>query len=229
MLDHVSDHQPHVPAHEVERHVDRRGRAHAYDTLDSARTALVVVDLVDFFVDLGDDRPEAADLLAVVNTLGAELRPRGGTIAWVTPAVAAATGWARGFYGDQVAERYAASGGADEPARRLHRALDVRREDVVVEKSAPSAFFPGRCDLDDRLRERGVDTVVVCGAVAEVCVESTVRDAATLGYRTVVVADALVSVSEETTAAMLRVVYRSFGDVRSADEVIGLLEPHQGR
>ena len=51
--------------------------------------------------------------------------------------------------------------------------------------------------------------------VTNVCCESSARDASTLGYRVVMVADA---------NAALHVVYRTFGDVRSTDEVVALLE-----
>jgi hypothetical protein len=51
-----------------------------------------------------------------------------------------------------------------------------------LEKTAASAFLPGRCELHSVLQGRGVDMVLVCGTVADVCCESTARDAATLGY-----------------------------------------------
>lgn len=59
-----------------------------------------------------------------------------------------------------------------------------------VEKSAPSAFFPGRCRLPGLLQERGIDTVLITGTVTQVCCESSARDAFTLGYQVVMVADA---------------------------------------
>jgi nicotinamidase-related amidase len=94
----------------------------------------------------------------------------------------------------------------------------------VTDKAGPSAFFPGTCDLHDLLTARGIATVLVTGTVTNVCVESTVRDAAALGYRVVLVADACAAVRDRDHNATLHVVYRSFGDVRSAAEVIDLLD-----
>ena len=59
--------------------------------------------------------------------------------------------------------------------------------------------------------------------MANVCCESTVRDATTLGYRVVMVADANAAARDEDLNATLHTVYRSFGDVRPTDEVLGLL------
>jgi nicotinamidase-related amidase len=205
-----------IPAREIRRHVDRRGREHAYEVLDPATTALVVVDLVTFFLET---TTYARGIVAPVSALATAVRTAGGTVAWVTPAVGPPTGWARGFYGDEVAEAYAASGG------ELWPGLAVGTDDLHVEKTAASALFPGRSPLDGRLRARGVLTVLIAGTVTSVCVEATARDAATLGYRTVVVADACAAVDDAAHDASLRTIYRSYGDVRSSTDLIGLLRP----
>jgi nicotinamidase-related amidase len=122
-----------------------------------------------------------------------------------------------------VAEAYAASGGTGVPAERLWRGLNVDAADLVVEKTSPSAFFPGRCDLHERLQARGIDTLLVGGTVTNVCVESTVRDASALDYRVGLVADACAAMRDRDHNATLHVVYRSFGDVRSTAEVLDLI------
>lgn len=96
-----------------------------------------------------------------------------------------------------------------------------RIEDLFVEKSAASAFFPGRSPLPDLLQNRAIENVIVVGTLANVCCESTVRDANTLGYRVVMVADANAAGSDAQLNAT-GTVYRSFGDVRPADEVLDL-------
>jgi nicotinamidase-related amidase len=73
---------------------------------------------------------------------------------------------------------------------RLHRAVadGAAATDLVVDKALPSAF--AGTGLDERLRERGVDTVTVVGFMTQNCVESTVRDAVHRGYAAEVLADA---------------------------------------
>jgi nicotinamidase-related amidase len=198
----------------VQRHVARRGRRHAYEELDGAHTALVVVDLTAFFVGT---TTHAHGIVAPVDRLARAVRAAGGVVAWVTPAAGPPTAWARGFYGDAVAEAYAAGDAALAPG------LTVGPDDLRVGKTAASALFPGRSPLDGLLRDRGVDTVLVAGTVTNVCVEATARDAATLGYRTVVIGDACAGVDDTSHAATLRTVYRSIGDVRRTEEVLALL------
>ena len=99
----------------------------------------------------------------------------------------------------------------------------MRRFSQTVEKSAAGAFFPGRCDLHELLEQRGVDTVLIAGTVANVCCESTARDANVLGYRVIMVADANAAMRDQDLNATLHTIYRSFGDVRPTDELVALL------
>ena len=209
-----------IEPREYARLEERRGRRHAYEATDPRRTALVVVDLVPFFVE---ELPYVRGILPQVERLATAVRRTGGVVAWVVPAVAPPSPGAVEFWGPRVAARYGASGGEGPPRSRLWSGFQVDDGDLVVEKSASSAFFPGRCELHGLLQERGVDTVVVVGAVTNVCCESTVRDAATLEYRVVMVADANAAVNDTAHNATLTTVYRSFGDVRTTDEVVDLL------
>jgi nicotinamidase-related amidase len=63
----------------------------------------------------------------------------------------------------------------------------------------------------------------VTGTVANVCCESTAREASTLGYRLVMVADANAARVDADLNATLYTIYRSFGDVRSTIELLGLI------
>ena len=60
--------------------------------------------------------------------------------------------------------------------------------------------------------------------MTNVCVESSVRDASTLGYRVILVADGCAAIRDQDHNAARHVVYRSFGDVRSTSEVLDLIE-----
>lgn len=97
-------------------------------------------------------------------------------------------------------------------------------DDLFAEKTASSAFFPGSCPLPSLLDERGITTVLITGTVTNVCCESSARDASTLGYRVIMVADANAAVRDQDHNATLHTIYRSFGDVRPAAEVISMIE-----
>lgn len=80
------------------------------------------------------------------------------------------------------------------PDNPLHRPMPetapVAGEAVVV-KSGSSAFIG--TGLEEMLRRAGHEALVVVGGEANMCVESTARMAGNLGFRTTVVADALVN------------------------------------
>lgn len=220
----VAHHDWLIEPREIQRQESRRGRRHAYEWLDPRHTALVVVDIVPFFAL---ESAYVRGIVPNVNRLAGALRARGGTVSWVVPRTGAPSDVTREFYGDRVAEMYSASGGQGSPRERLWRELDVDPSDIVVEKTAPSAFFRDDCRLHELLVRRGITTLVVTGTVTNVCVESTVRDASTLGYRVVLVADGCAAVRDQDHNATLHVVYRSFGDVRPTADVLTLIE--QGR
>jgi nicotinamidase-related amidase len=66
-------------------------------------------------------------------------------------------------------------------------------------------------ELHPRLRQAGIDTLIVTGGETEVCVMATMIGAIDLGYRVVLVTDALCSSADETHDAMLRIYDSRFG------------------
>ena len=72
---------------------------------------------------------------------------------------------------------------------------------AIVDKGTYSAFF--RSPLANLLVEKQVSTVVVSGAETDVCVLSTVLDAVNLGFRVVIVEDALCSSSDAGHDALM--------------------------
>lgn len=213
-------HAWHIEEREHARHEQRRGRRHAFETLEPSRTSLVVVDMVPFFVE---GLEYGRGIVPNIGRLAACLRDAGGLVAWVLPGGSEPSSARKEFLGADVAELYRRCGGEGPLRERLWHELEVTDEDVLVEKSAPSAFFPGQSPLPDVLDERGIDTVLVTGAVTNVCCESTARDASTLGYRVVMVADANAAGRDQDHNATLHTIYRSFGDVRPTAEVISLI------
>jgi ureidoacrylate peracid hydrolase len=67
-----------------------------------------------------------------------------------------------------------------------------KEDDIVIIKTTDSAFN-SQYNTDRILRNMGIQTLLVCGVVSNGCVESTVRDAADLGYDVITVADASLS------------------------------------
>lgn len=66
-------------------------------------------------------------------------------------------------------------------------------------------------DLEERLRARGVDTLVITGAETDVCVLAAVLGAVDRGYRVVLPTDALCSSSDRTHDALLALYRERYG------------------
>ncbi len=91
----------------------------------------------------------------------------------------------------------------------------------VVDKQVYSPWL-GR-ELEDRLRARGVDSLVVTGAETDVCVLATVLGAVDRGYRVVLATDALCSSSDRTHDALLTLYRERYGqqvETATAAEVL---------
>lgn len=214
-----------IEEREYLRQEERRGRRHAFVQLDPKRTALLVIDLVAFFVD---ENPYARGIVPNVNDLARSLRAAGGTVAWVVPGPWEPSAMKDELLGPRIAELYRASGGEGTPRERVWHELATAEGDLFVEKTAASALFPGHSPLEGLLEERGIDTVLVAGTLANVCCEATARDASTLGYRTIMVADANAARRDQDLNATLYTIYRSFGDVRPTADLVTLIEVAAG-
>ena len=210
-----------IEEREYRRQEDRRGKRHAYEQLVPERTALLVVDMVSFFVEEGDYE---RGIVPNIQVLADTLRDLGGTVAWVLPGRTEITPVTEEFLGAEIAKVFSESGGTGPLRDRVWREFDVRDEDLIVEKTAASAFFPGHSDLPGLLEAKGIDTVLITGTVANVCCESSARDASTLGYRVLMVADANAARRDQDLNATLHTIYRTFGDVRPTSEVLSLLK-----
>ena len=77
---------------------------------------------------------------------------------------------------------------ATHPGNAFRAGFEPQGNEPLVRKSVNAAFIG--TDLDLRLRRLGVTAVVLFGISTDMCVSTTARVAANLGYRTIVVGDA---------------------------------------
>ncbi|HTZ05174.1 MAG TPA: cysteine hydrolase family protein [Gaiellaceae bacterium] len=99
--------------------------------------------------------------------------------------------------------------------------------ETVIRKEHPNSFL--ETSLESFLRERGVDTLVVCGMQTSMCVDATVRAAADLGFDTSVAHDACAAPSltfdgrevaaADVHAAFLAALAGGYARVASAAEL----------
>jgi nicotinamidase-related amidase len=93
----------------------------------------------------------------------------------------------RGEYGHDIVDEL--KPGPDEP---------------VVDKPGKGAFYA--TDLESMLRNRGITSLVVTGVTAEVCVQTTVREANDRGFECLVLSDCIASYFPEFYEMTLKMV-----------------------
>jgi biuret amidohydrolase len=199
------------------------------EMIDPARSALVVIDVqADFASPEGAMARMGADLGGVevvldnVETLIAAARQAGACVAFARVITSPQT--------DSVAlKNFNARKGLAPSALEICRAGDRGSDyyrvapvpgEIEVSKLLFSAFHGA--DLDQRLREREVDTLILVGLTTNCCVDATARDAFHRDYNVFVVSDATAAYGEAAQRQALDALAQTCGlivetaDVRSS-------------
>jgi maleamate amidohydrolase len=102
----------------------------------------------------------------------------------------------------------------DNPDSHIVDDLSPRKGELVIAKTAPSAFFG--TSLSTFLTQRGVRTVAIAGATTSGCVRATTVDAMSLGFMPVVLTDCVGDRVESAHWSSLRDMAMKYADVMSA-------------
>jgi biuret amidohydrolase len=111
-----------------------------------------------------------------------------------------------------------------EPGHDIIAELYPLPGEPVIDKPGKGAFY--QTDLELMLRNRGIDTLLVCGVTTEVCVNTTVREANDRGFRCIVLADCCASYFPEfhdAGLAMIKAQGGIFGSVTASEPLLGAL------
>jgi ureidoacrylate peracid hydrolase len=223
-------HNIRLPEATVE-HVTRRrgGRLHAYDAIDARRAALLVIDMQNYWCRSGMPAysPCSEGIAPNINRLAAATRGAGGSVWWIRAIYSdAPKDWPSymGYLGAGDVSTVLEHLTDGHPGADIWDGMDVRQEDEIAVKTRFSAFIRGASDIEDRLRARDVDMLIVTGIATDVCVESTVRDAFMLGFPAIVVSDATATRSDAAHNASLGAMFNHFADVFPTEEVTAMLQ-----
>ena len=165
-------------------------------SLDSARTAFVVIDLMPRIVTQPTEPSSGQEVLERCVALADALRGQGTCIVWVR------------------VERP----GVDPQPPGSHLAVTPQQGDLEIVKHTWGAFQD--TGLDGMLRQRAVEHVVLGGLVTNFGVESTGRIADKLGYAVTFVSDAMAGYDEHAHRFAVEYVFPRIGTVRTADALL---------
>ena len=114
----------------------------------------------------------------------------------------------------------------------LHPRLRVEPEDVILEKPRFGAFHG--TNLEHILRERGIDTVIISGIAANVCCETTAREAMVRDFQVLFLSDGTSAVGpdgvtadqlQQATLANMEFLFAQVLTIGEMCEKIGILAP----
>jgi nicotinamidase-related amidase len=114
-----------------------------------------------------------------------------------------------------------------EPGHDIIPELYPEPGEPVIDKPGKGAFY--QTDLELMLKNREIDTLLVCGVTTEVCVNTTVREANDRGFRCIVLSDCCASyfpAFHEAGLAMIKAQGGIFGWVTSSPKVLAALDSH---
>ncbi|MBN1283285.1 MAG: cysteine hydrolase [Proteobacteria bacterium] len=180
-----------------------------------AASALIVVDMQRYFLERGAQaylRPPR-DLVPNVLGLVSAFRGAGRPVAFTRHAHLKKdpAGQMGRWWGGKLPR-------LGDPQSELIEDLAPARGEPVIVKQRYSALE--RTRLEAWLRKRRVDTLVICGVMTNLCVETTARHAFMREFQPVVVGDACAAGSAEFQSASLANLAYGFALIATAREVI---------
>ena len=189
-----------------ERRTGRRLR------FDPSRAAVLVVDMLNEFLEPGGEMVllEGRSVIEPINRLLAASREMGMRVVWLCDE--------HPIPEDKEFEKRVPHCIGGTWNAGIVDAMDVAPNELRIAKRRYSGFFG--TDLDLRLREWGVEQVVVTGVVTNICVRSTVHDAYFLGYDVFVPEDCVSATSDREQASTLYDIDTHFGDVVTSEELM---------
>jgi len=215
------------PQYVIDRVMQKRGKLAVYDRFEPRRTAMLVIDMQNFYVG---EIASVVGIIPNINRLARHVRSVGSRVIWVgmTAGEGGKSLWPvyhDYFFTPEKGANHRDQLSPGHDGHKFHKDLDIRQGEEIVYKSRFSPFVKGASNIEDVLAAHGIDSLIVTGTATNMCCESAARDAMMLDYKVVMVADANGARYPEDHLAGLTSFYQSFGDVRSTDEVINDLMP----
>lgn len=198
---------------------------------DRAKAALVVIDMQNFACAPpgGSPLPGLEGVVGRINALAGACRESGVPVIWVRHALEESGGQDDGgMYGLFHSPQGLANVARGSQSGELFPAMQTDpAQDHFVCKNRYSAFLSDPPELRGKLAELGRSQLLITGVAANVCVESTLRDAMQLDYEVILIADGTTGPDRAAVQNTINNTRLFFGDVRQAGEVAAALGGEQ--
>lgn len=142
--------------------------------------ALLIIDVQQGLCEGPGAAWQAPQLIGRINQLAQAARAAGAPVVWIQ-------------HEAQNELQYGS------PPWQLADGLAPAPQDLRMRKTTPDSF--NRTDLEALLRQRGVDTLIICGMHTEFCVDTTIRRALALGWPVLLAADGHTSAGNAVLSA----------------------------
>ena len=187
---------------------------------DPARTALLIAD---FYAVMMGTLPHATDRNVIQNTVAVQKAARDAGLLVCYSATVFRPGDVEISSRNKTFSQRMASGqpAVSDPLRLIHDAVKPSDDEVVVGKHRVNALYG--TGLDVVLRANDVETLIILGYATSGVVLSTVRYAADLDYRLVVVEDCCADQQPDVHDFLIQRIFPRQADVVSSGDVVAAL------
>ncbi|MDH3426098.1 MAG: cysteine hydrolase [Acidimicrobiia bacterium] len=180
-------------------------------SFDPARTVVLVVDMLNDFCEPEGAMPlPGSDVLypPIQSVLDAA-RSNGSPVIWLCDEHPP---------GDKEFEKRTEHCLVGSWGAEVVDALKPPPDEYRIAKRRYSGFF--ETDLDLRLRELGIEHLIITGVVTNICVRSTTHDAFFRGYDVIIPEECVAATSEREQASSLYDIDTHYGTVSNVESVL---------
>jgi nicotinamidase-related amidase len=183
--------------------------------LEPKKTALVLIDLQNAILSRDTKPHSAEDVVKRSRAMADVFRAKGAPVIYVRVLLS-------DFLNLPSDEAMNLPKDLPAAASEIAASAGMKEGDLLISKRHWGAF--AQTELEQMLRSRSIDTVVLAGIATNMGVESTLRQGTGLGFGFVTVEDACATFSPEMQDFAFKVIFPRLSQVRTTQQVLEALE-----